>query len=47
MPEEPGLDDRHRDLNGRIRKKNDNTRIDTLRKPMVTTSPLSCAAMHT
>ena len=32
MPEEPGLDDRHRDLNGQIRRKNENTRIDTLRE---------------
>jgi hypothetical protein len=31
MPEEPGLDDRYRDQNGQIRRKNDNTRIDTLR----------------
>ena len=30
--EEPGLDDRHRDLNGQIRRKNENTRIDTLRE---------------
>lgn len=29
---QPGLDGRHRDLNGEIRQKNGNTRIDTLRK---------------
>jgi len=28
---EPGLDDRYRDDDGRIRAKNGNTRIDTLR----------------
>lgn len=28
----PGLDDRNRDLNGEIRQKNGNTRVDTLRK---------------
>ena len=27
-----GLDHRHRDLNGEIRQKNGNTRIDTLRQ---------------
>lgn len=27
-----GLDNRHRDLNGEIRQKNSNTRIDTLRQ---------------
>lgn len=32
MPRQPGLDDRHRDENGQIRRKNDNTRIDTLRE---------------
>ncbi|WP_316180800.1 hypothetical protein [Bradyrhizobium sp. SZCCHNRI1009] len=29
---QPGLDGRHRDLNGEIRQKNGNTRIDTLRE---------------
>ena len=32
MPRQPGLDDRHRDENGQIRRKNENTRIDTLRE---------------
>lgn len=32
MVDEPGLDERHRDENGRIRAKNGNTRIDTLRE---------------
>lgn len=32
MAKQPGLDSRHRDLNGEIRQKNGNTRIDTLRK---------------
>lgn len=32
MAKEIGLDRRHRDLNGEIRQKNGNTRIDTLRK---------------
>lgn len=32
MPKQPGLDDRHRDTNGRIREKNGNTRIDKLRE---------------
>jgi hypothetical protein len=32
MPKEAGLDGRHRDLNGEIRQKNANTRVDTLRK---------------
>lgn len=29
--EEPGLDGRHRNEDGRIREKNSNTRVDTLR----------------
>jgi hypothetical protein len=32
MAKKNGLDQRHRDLNGEIRRKNENTRIDTLRK---------------
>jgi hypothetical protein len=32
MTKETGLDHRYRDLNGEIRQKNGNTRIDTLRK---------------
>lgn len=32
MVDEPGLDERHRDENGRIRAKNGNTRVDTLRE---------------
>ena len=32
MTKQPGLDGRHRDLNGEIRQKNGNTRVDTLRK---------------
>jgi hypothetical protein len=32
MTKEVGLDHRHRDLNGEIRQKNGNTRIDTLRQ---------------
>jgi hypothetical protein len=32
MTKQPGLDGRHRDLNGEIRQKNGNTRIDSLRK---------------
>jgi hypothetical protein len=32
MAKEVGLDQRHRDLNGEIRQKNGNTRIDTLRQ---------------
>jgi hypothetical protein len=32
MAKEVGLDNRHRDLNGEIRQKNGNTRIDTLRQ---------------
>lgn len=32
MTKEVGIDNRHRDLNGEIRQKNGNTRIDTLRK---------------
>jgi hypothetical protein len=31
MPKQPGLDDRHRDANGEIRRKNGNTRVDSLR----------------
>jgi hypothetical protein len=31
MPKQPGLDDRHRDTNGEIRRKNGNTRVDSLR----------------
>jgi hypothetical protein len=29
---QPGLDDRHRDTNGEIRRKNGNTRVDSLRE---------------
>jgi hypothetical protein len=29
---QPGLDGRHRDVNGRIHEKRDDTRIDTLRQ---------------
>jgi hypothetical protein len=32
MAKEVGLDHRNRDLNGEIRQKNGNTRVDTLRK---------------
>jgi len=32
MTKENGLDSRHRDLNGEIRQKNGNTRVETLRK---------------
>jgi len=32
MPKQPGLDGRHRDLNGQTRMKNGNTRIVTLRE---------------
>jgi hypothetical protein len=32
MAKQQGLDSRHRDLNGEIRQKNGNTRVDTLRK---------------
>ena len=32
MRKEAGLDGRHRDLNGEIRQKNGNTRVETLRK---------------
>lgn len=32
MAKQPGIDGRHRDLNGEIRQKNGNTRIDTLRE---------------
>ena len=32
MTKQPGLDGRHRDLNGEIRQKNGNTRVDTLRE---------------
>jgi hypothetical protein len=28
----PGLDDRYRDENGEVRRKNGNTRVDTLRR---------------
>lgn len=31
MTKQPGLDDRHRDTNGEIRRKNGNTRVDSLR----------------
>jgi hypothetical protein len=31
MTKQPGLDDRHRDANGEIRRKNGNTRVDSLR----------------
>ena len=32
MVKQPGLDDRHRDANGEIRRKNGNTRVDSLRQ---------------
>ncbi len=32
MTRQPGLDQRHRDENGEIRRKNGNTRVDTLRE---------------
>jgi hypothetical protein len=32
MTKQPGLDERHRDANGEIRRKNGNTRVDTLRE---------------
>lgn len=32
MAKEAGLDHRYRDLNGEIRQKNGNTRVDTLRR---------------
>ena len=32
MTKQPGIDGRHRDLNGEIRQKNGNTKIDTLRR---------------
>jgi len=32
MAKQPGLDNRHRDINGQTREKNGNTRIDTLRE---------------
>jgi hypothetical protein len=32
MAKQPGLDGRHRDNDGETRRKNSNTRIDTLRK---------------
>ena len=32
MPRQPGLDQRHRDEDGEIRRKNGNTRVDTLRE---------------
>lgn len=32
QPKQPGLDGRHRDVNGQIRAKNGNTRLDTLRE---------------
>lgn len=33
MPhKQPGLDGRHRDVDGEIRRKNGNTRVDTLRE---------------
>jgi hypothetical protein len=31
MPKQPGLDGRHRDSDGEIRRMNGNTRIDSLR----------------
>lgn len=31
-PKQPGLDDRHRNVNGRIERKHGNTRVDTLRR---------------
>ena len=30
-PKQPGLDHRHRNVNGRIERKHGNTRVDTLR----------------
>jgi len=32
MPKQPGLDGRHRDLNGRISEKHGNTKLGTLRE---------------
>jgi hypothetical protein len=32
MKQQPGLDKRHRDLDGEIRRKNENTLVETLRK---------------
>ncbi len=32
MTKQPGLDGRYRDMNGEIRHKNGNTRVDTLRQ---------------
>jgi len=32
MTKNTGLDNRHRDLNGEIRQKNGNTKVETLRK---------------
>lgn len=32
MPKQPGLDGRHRDVNGRISEKHGNTRVGTLRE---------------
>jgi hypothetical protein len=32
MPKQPGLDGRHRDSDGEIRRKNGNTRVDSLRE---------------
>jgi hypothetical protein len=32
MPKQPGLDGRHRDADGEIRRKNGNTRVDSLRE---------------
>lgn len=32
MAKQPGLDSRHRDVNGQTREKNGNTRVDTLRR---------------
>jgi hypothetical protein len=32
MAKQPGLDHRHRDVNGQTREKNGNTRVDTLRR---------------
>ncbi len=32
MTKQPGLDDRHRDTNGEIRRKNGNTRVGSLRE---------------
>jgi len=31
MTKQPGLDERHRDVDGEIRRKNGNTRVDSLR----------------